>query len=615
MPEKSKKRKVSSTALADVESLLYHGYIEEDVFVADWCLSFRTLSSSEERELWMCYRNVRPHDQVHFVVDLLAKSLHRVNGRRVPEPQREFFWMLPRGLLLGLYRIYRTRMSGRVSDAQLAVEEFSSSPTSRSLWGAFRATGTLPSPDFDFRNSNIVQHLWFVVNVYRDENDAQKAAWDRSQYVADQICMFLDAKGFQSMRSRRDAKKATGDSKQKEFDAEVDILTDILEMMPSSGRQGFVEGIRGSDPSDISSLLRDRISQKGLESEEEYKERVCMALTAAIDGVEAEESVHIGIMRERTERMAVDFMRELRAKLALRNLRILLELMGPEGLEEADRARIRAEIDIAIAERGSGYTLRYPDDHSHYGAILRCEGVYKHCAFLTPVRRSELLDYCIGEDLAGQVRPLADVDPYLLRKANTDGDVGPRGDGDGPPRPPDDGPSGPDERPPPRPSPVARQQAQAPTPPPASVHPDLAEMIHRMAEEYRESNPGIDDAAEGIEVGEHIVESMGHWEDTAVRKAKAEPPPEGDDMDAATTAAKEQSKENREHGLEDDDDRADRREGALSRRNDAIDALNRAKKKAGLTPEMEREAFLENVRRVAHGEEDPADQGHKPARG
>jgi len=604
MPEKSKKSKVAAPALADVESLLYHGYLEEDVFLADWCLSFRTLSSAEEREMWMCYRNVRPHDQVHFVVDLLAKSLHRVNGRRVASALiREFFWRLPRSLLLGLYRLYRTKLSDRVSGAQAAVEEYSSSPTSRSLWGAFRATGTLPSPDFDFKNSNVVQHLWFVVNVYRDESDTQKAAWNRSQYIADQICMFLDPKGFQGMRSRRDARTATGDSKKKEFDAEVNILTDILEMMSPASRRGFVDGIRDSDPADMAALLHDRISQKGLESEEEYKERVCEALTAAIDAVEAEESVHMGIMQEKTEKMALDFMRELRAKLALRNLRILLEIMGREGLEEADYAKIKAEVDVAIAERGSGYTLRYSDEHSHYEQILKCEGLYKHCAFLTPERRVELLEYCIGEDIAEQVRPLAIVDPYLLRKANTKGDTGPRGDSDGPPLGPDEDSPSPPPHPPNQPSPAA----PAPTHPPASDRPDLAEMIHRMAEEYRDSNPGIDDAAKNMEGGEHIVETMGHWEDTALRKASSEPPP--DDLDSATTAAKEQSEENRRHGLEEDDAAIDRRDGALSRRNDAIDALNRAKKKAGLTPEMEREAFLENIRRVAHGEEDPGDPG------
>jgi len=482
-----------------------------------------------------------------------------------------------------------------VSNAQTVVEEYSSSPTSRSLWGAFKATGTLPSPDFDFKNSNVVQHLWFVVNAYRDEGDIQKAAWDRSQYVADQICMFLDPKGFQSMRSRRDAKKVTSDSKQREYDAEVNILTDILEMMPAVGRRNFVDGVRESDSTDIASLLHDKISRKGLEDDAEYKDRVCAALAAAIDAVEAEESVHTGIMQERTERMALDFMRELRAKLALRNLRILLEIMGPEKLETADHAAIRAEVDVAIAERGTGYTIRYPDERVHYESILKCDGVYKHCAFLTPERRVELLEYCVGEELIGQVKPLATVDSYLLLKANTDGDIDPR-DGDAPP------PSSPPPPNEPATSPH-RMQYSPPSSPPASDQPELAEMIHRLAEEYRGSNPGVDDAAKGMEVGQHVVETMGHWEDTAARKAKSEPTSEIPDMDSASASARARSKDNREHGLEDDDDRTDRLESALGSRNDAIEALNKAKRKAGVTPEMEREAFLESIRRVARGDD------------
>lgn len=603
--------KVTSEALADVEVLLHQGYVEEDFFVSGYCLSFRTLSTPEERELWACYRNVVPEDQVHFVLDLLATSLHRVNGRRVGDAAaaRELFRRLPRSLLLGLYRFYRKRLTSRLLEAEGAVSEYSESPGSRSLWGVLRATGTLQSPDFDFRNGNVVQHLWFVVNHFRDERDAQKSEWDRAQFVADQICMFLDPKAFRAMSARRDAAPDAAAARRKDYDAEADVLADILEMMPPADRKGFVDGVAEAGPQDMGVFL-DKMPIGSLESMEEYRERVCAALTRACRALDAEDNLHSRIMQEKTDSMILGFMRDKRAKIALRNLRILLEIMGAEALEGASAERIRAEVDVAIAERGSGYTLRRIDDRENYGPIMRCEGEYKHCAFAIPERREELLAQVLGEDPVAQARVVQPgVDGYLLRKANSDGDIGPRGDGD--PPPPDS--PGPDGGPEP-PAPPAGPAAIAPTPAPASDRPELADLIHEMAEQYRERNPGVEGVAGKIEVGQHIVETMGHWEDTAGRKAADEAADEaGEDADPLASEAEriKEAKEVRE-ALEGDDDAAERRRGALSRRNDAVEALRAAKRREGITPGMEKEAFLENIRRIARG--DPDDPPDPPAK-
>lgn len=598
-------REASSDALMDVEHLLHHGYVEEEFLVGGYCLSFRTLSTAEEKELWACYKNIVLEDQVHFVLDLLAVSLHRVNGRRVAGlvGVRELFWGLPRSLLLGLYRFYRLRLTTRLAKAESAVAEYSESYGSKSLWGAFRATGTIPSPDFDFRNSNVVQHLWFVVNHFKDEAEAQKSEWDRARFVADQICMFLDPKSFRAVAARRDSESTA--SHQKDHDAEADVLADILEMMPPADRRGFVDGVMEADPQEMGIFL-DKMPIGNLESMEEYKGRVCNALTRACEAIEAEESMHTRIMQEKTEEMILGFMREQRAKLALRNLRILLEIMGMAELETADAARIRAEVDMAIAERGSGYTLRRVDDMENYGQIMRCEGLYKHCAFASPERRKELLSQVIGEDLVAQVRVIQpDTDAYLLRKANSDDDIGPRTDSDGPP-PQDLGPdTTPPGVPPPPPGPVdimgERQPADS-----ASGKPELADLIHEMAEQYRDRNPGVEDVANKIEIEEHIVETLGHWEKTAERKVAEEASEENTEQ-----AAREQAKEAREHGLEDNDAVKDRQYSALGRRNDAVDALRQAKRRAGVTPGMDKEAFLENIRRIARG--DPGDPPEPPS--
>ena len=70
-------------------------------------------------------------------------------------------------------------------------------------------------------------------------------------------------------------------------------------------------------------------------------------------------------------------------------------------------------------------------------------------------------------------------------------------------------------------------------------------------------------------------------------------------VDEATIRAKQQSKDNREYGLESDEGMEDRREVALGRRTEALDILRLAKNKAGITPAMEQKAFLESLRQIA----------------
>jgi hypothetical protein len=593
---------VTKDSLTDVEDLLYHGCLEEDVFLAGHALSMRTLSTAEERELWICYKNVAPEDQVHFVLDLLSLSLHRVNGRRLGNrpAAREFLWRLPRTLILRMYRLYRGRLTGRVRRAQESVDEYTESSASRSLWGAFKVTGALPSPDFDFRNSNVVQHLWLVVNHYRDEADAQKSAWRRAEFVADQICMFLDPKGFRQMRARRESHDAR--ARQKEYDAEVDVLVDILEMMLPEDRLAFADGVRSTDPQDLTVFL-DRLPRRSLESTDEYKGRVCEALARACDALDREDTTHARVIQEKSEAMVVGFLREQRARLALRNLRLLLEVMGAGRLETATRRQVLDEVDFAVAERGQGYALRSADDAANYGPVMRCEGVYKHVAFVPPARRGELLAAVLAEDvvaLALVIDPA--VDAYLLRKANSDADVGPRG---GPPPPTTAPPTAPPT------APAARSVFGEPAgrPEPASQRPDLADLVHQMAEEYRQRNPGVEGVARRIEVGDHVVETLGDWEDAGRRKVMGEPPAS---VDEASEAARRRSADSREYGLEEAEQGADRRDSALGRRNDALEELNRAKRRAGVTPEMEREAFMGDLWRIAQGQ--PPQDAPEPPR-
>jgi len=607
-------------SLRDVEDLLYNGYLEEDFFLAGHCITFRTLSTAEEREMWLRYRNVRSEDHVHFALDLLATALHRVNGRRVGDPSAawEFLWRLPKGLLGAMYTFFRARTSDRLASAQEAVREYSESAGSRSLWAAFKVTGTLPSPDFDFRRSNIVQHLWFVVNQYRDEADEAKAEWSRAQFVADQICMFTDPKAFRQMAARRDARKGAG----REHDAEEDILAGIMEMMLPDDRRAFLAGVVDTEPEELTMFL-DRIPRQHLESHEEYKERVCAALERVCDAMDAEDDLHTQVMAERAEGMVLDFIRRRRGGLALRNLSVLLELMGPERLEAATPAEIAAEVDIAVAERGSGYELRLPSDEANYSRIMACDGEYKHAAFVPPARRRELLAAALAEPLADHAR-LVDpgADPYLVRKANGEAD-GPRGPDE--PRPPEgDGGGGPPPgRPPTGPAgegrgdaplgadPEARLREPPPPEPPAADgdRPSLADLVNQMAEQYRSRHPGVDDVAKRVETVEHTVESLGDWEDTAQRKVSEEPPPPPETAEEEAAAEKARAAEARE--TEEDDAASSRRESALSRRNEAVEALRRAKRKAGVTPEMEREAFMDEIRRIARG--DPDDPPEPPA--
>ena len=115
-----KSTEITKSMLEDVEAFLHHGYVEEDVFIGDCCLSFKTLSSAAEREIWMRYKNILTGHQVYFVIDLLSASIHRVNGRRLESPQaaREFFLGLPARFLLGLYRLFRNKLMKRVQLAQ-----------------------------------------------------------------------------------------------------------------------------------------------------------------------------------------------------------------------------------------------------------------------------------------------------------------------------------------------------------------------------------------------------------------------------------------------------------------------------------------------------------------
>jgi len=594
-------KKVSSDNLEDVESLLYYGYLEEDVFIGDYCLSLRSLSSAEERELWLRYKNVRPSDQVYFVVDLLGASLHRVNGMRIENlsSAREFFWRLPRQLLLGLYRFFRSQLGARLTSAQDAVSEYAESPSSRSLWSAFKVTGTMPSPEFDFCRGNVVQHIWLVLNDYKDKTESERAEWDRSEYLADRVCMFINPKGFKQMAAARESSKQV--DRAKEYDAETDVLIDTLDMMPPDERSKFIDAISATEAEQLTMFL-DKIPRGSLESVEDYKQRVCDAMAKAAALLETRDSLHAETMATKAEDMVLRFMRTLRGRLAVRNLKIMLEIMGPQQLEMASQAVVIAESDLAVVERGTGYAIRPPSDRALYDQIMQCQGEYKHCGFVPFKRRAELLDQILTESLFEHARlVMPDVDPYLLRKANLEGD-GPRTSDDGPPRPPPK--SGPD--------PLTQSRATSPAdaraamgdvprvPQPASDRPEVADQVSRLAEEYRQRHPGIDDVAGKIEIGEHVVETLGDWESTAMQKLEREAPRT---VDEATERAKETVQEIRQHGLEEPEEQNARRDSALDRRNEAIERLERAKRQSGMTPGQERTEFLEDIKRIAQGQQ------------
>lgn len=134
----------------------------------------------------------------------------------------------------------------------------------------------------------------------------------------------------------------------------------------------------------------------------------------------------------------------------------------------------------------------------------------------------------------------------------------------------------------------------------------MANIVNNMAESYRRTNPGVSDVADKIEIGEHIVETIGDWQSLAAQDAGVSQEPTVS-VDEATTRAKQQSKDNREYGLESDEGMEDRREATLGRRAEALDILKRAKNKAGVTLAMERKAFLESLRQIAHEDDDSND--------
>ena len=608
---------VNDQALADIEEMLYHSGIEDDFFIGDYCLSFRTLSSAKERELWACYRNIRTIDQVYFVIDLLTEALHRVNGRRVDPSTRdylakEFFYRMPRSTLLGLYR--RIRLLGnRIDAAQDAIDEYTQTQSSKSLWNIFKITGTLPSADFDFRQSNIIQHLWCITNHYIDENDREEASWKRATFVADQICAFLDPKAFQRIEARRGAA-----AEQKHRDKEVNLLMDIFEMMIPADRKEFIGNLMGQDLSELT-MFSSRLPQRATEDDDAYRQRLYEVLEQVLEEIETQETHHTKVLREKEESMVVGFFREIRARAALRNYRILCDILADD-FETADLRRIQSELTIAAKTRGVGWNLLPLDDISTYDPVMKCQEEYKFAAFVRLERRMELWRAILTEDLVELVKEFEpDIDPYLLRKANSTVDIGPRppdepspprGSTGEPPPPGDPGPAMPPGAPgqPAMPQPGGGLEQYQPSriPRPASQQPNVASIVNEMADTYRRHNPGISDVADKIEIGEHIVETIGDWQGLAAQDAGANQEPPAS-LDEATTRAKQQSKDNKEYDLESNEGRENRREVTLGRRGEALDILKRAKSQAGITPEMERKAFLESLRQIAREDDDGND--------
>lgn len=608
---------VNEQAVIDIEDMLYHSGIEDDFFIGDYCLSFRTLSAAKDRELWACYRNIRTVDQVYFVIDLLTEALHRVNGRRV-DPSvkeylaKEFFYRMPRSTLLGLYRRLRS-LSSRIDAAQDAIEAYVQTQSSQSLWNIFKITGTLPSADFDFQQSNIIQHLWCVMNHYKDENAREEASWKRATFIADQICAFLDPKAYQRLESGRGAA-----ANQKHRDKEVNLMMDIMEMMTPNDRKDFIGNLIGQDLSELT-MFSSRLPQRATEDDDEYRQRLYEVLEQALEEIEAQETHHTQVIREKEEEMVINFLREHRARMAIRNYHILRDTLGDD-FETADLRRIQIEQEIVTRERGHGWNLLPLEDTSTYDPVMRGDGEYKFTLFVPVERRAELLKSILTEDLAELVKVFEpNIDPYLLRKANSTVDIGPRPPDEPlpPPRssagdqPPDDPPPpGPGPAEPPTPLPPGAPGQSAPplgggleqyqpsrVPRPVTQRPDVASTINDMAESYRRTNPGVSEVTDQIEIGEHIVETIGDWQGLAAEDAAASQKPPVS-VDEATIRAKQQSKDNMEYGLESDEGREDRREVTLGRRTEALDILRLAKNKAGITPAMERKAFLESLRQI-----------------
>ena len=130
----------------------------------------------------------------------------------------------------------------------------------------------------------------------------------------------------------------------------------------------------------------------------------------------------------------------------------------------------------------------------------------------------ELWRAILTEDLVELVKEFEpDIDPYLLRKANSTVDIGPRppdepspprGSTGEPPPPGDPGPAMPPGAPgqPAMPQPGGGLEQYQPSriPRPASQQPNVASIGNEMADTDRRHNPGSPDVADKTELGEHI---------------------------------------------------------------------------------------------------------------
>jgi hypothetical protein len=188
---------------ADIEALLYPGYITETVVVDGITMSFRSAYLSDlfllRTRIPVC---VSPRDWKLLAV---SNAVWEVDGHIIESGDTgsrrriaDLFQKVSAPVLDTLYAAVTT-IRARVEQAALVFEAYCYEPTSRSSWRTFnrRCPSTHAPSWVSGSGSNTIQRLWVSYNLLEDD----RIQWENDWYAATTVTATMAHKWVQQIRT------------------------------------------------------------------------------------------------------------------------------------------------------------------------------------------------------------------------------------------------------------------------------------------------------------------------------------------------------------------------------------------------------------------------------
>lgn len=288
----------------DISSLIFDGYITEDLLVSDSYITFKTLSSDDVKNITEKYKYCSNRYNFDQIIEILSKAVKSIGGIEIKDNEKLYkkIFQLNSFTIYFFYRKF-SELNERVSKASKLLMEFTKTDESRSRWNIFRKLNDSFSLD-SFNKSHQLQIYWFNLNINKDLLEEEKNKWRKVEYTTNTICSFVNPKAYSKVKSQMNITKNFDEDPQEEFNEMEDIAEKEARYR------------KGKNYVNADKKFIDEIKRKKGESKEDHTERINELMKRQMSGEVIDE--HDRIVRTEEIKIFKEKVRDKRGLMLIR---------------------------------------------------------------------------------------------------------------------------------------------------------------------------------------------------------------------------------------------------------------------------------------------------------